>query len=145
MLRPIIHWFLPETRRLRQEIRIARDIIESELLRRKALRLTEGAAISEKSLDPIEWMESVAKDRKIDMTAGQIGLSVSTIHSTAGMVTNVIYDLCAYPEYFDMLRQEIKSVFGEQTEWDKTMLSQLKLMDSVMKESQRMNPFTLGK
>ena len=141
-LRPIVHWFLPETRRLRQEIRAARDIIEPEVTRQRVLRSAEVAPA--KSLDPVDWMDSVAKGRPYDMTAGQIGLSASTIHSTAGMITNVMYDLCANPEYFDLLREEVKTVFSQGERWDKTMLSKLKLMDSVMKESQRMNPFSLG-
>jgi hypothetical protein len=56
-----------------------------------------------------------------------------------------MYDLAAYPEYIQPLRDEICAVAGEDGVLKKTSLLKLKKMDSVMKESQRMHPLSLSK
>jgi cytochrome P450 len=56
----------------------------------------------------------------------------------------VVYDLIDHPEYIQLLREEIDSVWKEGDELTKAVLYMLKLMDSFMKESQRLSPVTLG-
>jgi hypothetical protein len=48
-------------------------------------------------------------------------------------------------EYIDELRQEFITVFNAEREWTKARLTKLKLMDSCMKESNRIDPASLSK
>ncbi|OGM49856.1 hypothetical protein ABOM_001453 [Aspergillus bombycis] len=138
LLRPVVHWFLPECRTLRwrqaEARRIAMPIIEE---RRKANRLAkEEGQPTLKTADTIGWMDEAARGRQYDVVNAQLSLSFAAIHTTSEMVTGLMSDLCANPENFESLREEITSVLGGKG-WTKQALHNLKLMDSVMKESQR--------
>ena len=56
-----------------------------------------------------------------------------------------LYDIVAHPEVIPDLREEIKSVL-EETDGVMTTqaLFRMKLLDSVMRESQRVNPLNMG-
>jgi hypothetical protein len=56
-----------------------------------------------------------------------------------------MYDLIAYQEYIQPLRDEIVAVVKEDGSLKKTSLTKLKLLDSFMKETQRLNPVSIGK
>lgn len=69
---------------------------------------------------------------------------MAAINTTAGLVTNVVYDLCANPEYIDQLRDEIDEMLGGQA-LDRAQIMKFRLLDNVIKESQRLNPLGLSK
>jgi len=71
----------------------------------------------------------------------QLMTSFSSIHTSTVTLLQAIYDLAARPEYADPLREEIEqhSVNGK---LDKYGVSQLRKLDSFLKESQRLNPQT---
>jgi cytochrome P450 len=55
-----------------------------------------------------------------------------------------LYDLIAYPEYVEPLREEIKAhLFNEEGTITKASMYNCKLLDSFLKESVRMNPAVL--
>jgi hypothetical protein len=93
--------------------------------------------------DALEWMEQIAQGRPYDPAVGQLTFSMAAIHITADMLTQVIYDICDNGELIEPLRQEI---MGEVTEdgWNENSLYKLRLMDSVLKESQRLKPINMG-
>lgn len=62
--------------------------------------------------------------------------------STMIAVAQVLFDLCAHPEYVEPLRQEALEVLREEG-YTKQALNDMKQMDSFMRESQRMSPPTL--
>lgn len=62
--------------------------------------------------------------------------------STVIAVAQVLFDLCAHPEYVEPLRQEALSVLREKG-YTKQALADMKQMDSFMRESQRLSPPTL--
>ena len=132
--RPVIHWFLPECRALRATLAEARSIIAPVIQeRRDRTRKTRAAGKNTpKTADTVGWMDDAAKGRPYDSATAQLGLSF--IHTTTEMISDLISDLCANPELFEPLRQEISSVLGSQG-WSKQALHRLKLLDSVMKES----------
>jgi hypothetical protein len=53
---------------------------------------------------------------------------------------HTILDICARPELIGTLREEIEKVLKQEGGWQKTTASRLSKLDSVMKESQRLNP-----
>jgi hypothetical protein len=55
--------------------------------------------------------------------------------------THAIYNLAAYPEYVEPLREEIQSVMSEEGIWTKKRVIKMRKLDSFIKESMRMHPF----
>ncbi|KAL1614873.1 hypothetical protein SLS54_009427 [Diplodia seriata] len=147
LLHPVL---VPEIVQLKKCQKEAYDIIEPELKRRRQERKAaeeRGEKKIEKPLDSLQWLEetAAAKGTSVDAVMGQLGLTMAAIHTTSAALTNVIFDIVAVPGLADELRREIVSVMGDAgadagTPWQKTTLYKLRLLDSVMKESQRFNP-----
>ncbi|KAH7013843.1 cytochrome P450 [Ilyonectria destructans] len=136
--RPFVHWFLPKCRRLRQEVKDATSLIMPEVEERKQTvrKALESGTKPPKTADTIGWMYEISRGRDVNYVHGQLFLSFAAIHTTTETITACLYDICAYPEIVQPLRDEIVQVLGEHG-WAKTSLYKLKLMDSFMKESQR--------
>lgn len=137
---PFVHWFLPECKTLRSVSSSAKEIISEELARRnqeKAANIDNGTKASKIS-DSLGWMQELSQGKKIDLVSGQLGLTFAAIHTTSDLVTKCLYYLCAYPEYQDFLRNDIITVLRERG-WNKQSLYNMKLLDSFMKETQRLN------
>jgi cytochrome P450 len=146
-LRSIVHWFLPNCTAARKLVQEARDVIKPLLEKRRAARM-ESEARGEKAEwnDAIDWLEQLSQEHGVnyDPVIAQLSLSVAALHSTNDFFTQVTIDIAHHPEIIQPLRDEIKSVLG-QGGWTKHSLYNLKLMDSVMKESQRLKPLQIGK
>ncbi|KAL4874933.1 cytochrome P450 [Aspergillus karnatakaensis] len=144
LLRPIVVYFLSTTRKIQAEVEEARKIIVPVLERRKAEKqatISNGEA-PKKYADAMEWMEQCAKGRPYDAAVAQLGLSLGAIHTTSDMLTQVLYDIMQHDGLVEELRKEIITVI-ESDGWAKTTLYKLKLMDSVLKESQRLKPTSI--
>lgn len=87
----------------------------------------------------------------------QLALSVVAIHTTTELLTGTLLDLAQNGDYIDSLREEMIPVLEEQssvangdaegtgkTSWKKTSLYKLKLLDSALKESQRLHTRDIG-
>lgn len=149
ILRPLVHWFLPSTQKLRKHLAVGRSIVNREIEKRRLIRdgkLPPGDP-PRAHTDALDWLEelSTAYNQPLDRSRGQVGLSMAAIHTTSNLLTNVMYDLAAHPEYIQPLRDEIRAVAAEDRVLKKTSLLKLKLMDSVMKESQRIHPVSMSK
>ena len=139
-LQPVVHWFLPVCIYLRKLRSNARKIINQEIKRRNEERARRGGAVS-KAEDSLGWMQewSANHNQKIDLAGGQLSLTMAAIHTTSDLMTKVLYNLCAYPEYQNEIRKEIIDVLSTHG-WSKTSLYNMKLLDSFMKETQRFTP-----
>ncbi|OMP85357.1 Ent-kaurene oxidase [Diplodia seriata] len=84
-------------------------------------------------------MDEVAKGRPYDPVVNQLFFSVVALHTTGDLITHAILDLVTHPEVIEDLRDEVRQVLKEDG-WKKTSLYKMKLMDSFLKESQRLNP-----
>jgi len=162
-LRYIVVWFLPSCQRHRANIREASSIID-ELVQKRRLQKQRGEKVEFE--DAIEWyvtaagslrdsfyfspltrrgrFEREANGRKYDPTMLQLILSFAAIHTTTELTTQVMWDLVQHPELIDDLRQEMITVLRA-TGWKKTALYNMKLLDSVLKESLRVKPSSLCK
>jgi hypothetical protein len=145
-LRRIVHWFLPSAQKLRNQIQRAHDIIIPLLHKRRAIR---EAAIASGQPEPrfndaIDWFEEFFDGKPYDPVGLQINLSVGAIHTTLDLLYWTIICIADHPEYFALLREEIIRVLSTEG-WRKTSLYNLKLLDSVIKESQRLKPTSIGK
>lgn len=74
----------------------------------------------------------------------RITLSIAAIHTTSDLMSEIMTQLARHPEMFQPLRQEVVEVLSRDG-LKKTALYNLKLMDSVIKECQRLKPITLGR
>lgn len=140
-LRPIAYWFIPQCRFCRQAVKDAHQIIDPEVERRVAA-VNEALAAGkkpQKTADAIGWLHEVSRGRQVDYVSAQLSLTLAAIHTTTETTTQAIFDLCDYPEIVPELRREVIEVIGEHG-WAKTSLYKLKLMDSFLKEGQRMRP-----
>lgn len=137
-LRPIVHWFLPECRRLRGEVTRARQILEPVLRERREASF-QARLVGQKTskvADTIGWMDEAAKGEAYDVAMCQLKLSFAAIHTTTELITGIMTDLCSHPDWLDPLREEMVSAIKEHG-WTKKALHEMKLVDSMMKESQR--------
>lgn len=141
MLRPLAYVLIPQSRSLRSAVRDARKLIDPEVRRRKAAVDTAHAAGNKppKVADTIGWMYEVAKGRDADYVAGQLSLTMAAIHTTTETICSALLDICEYPGVAQRLRDEIVEIISENG-WAKTSLYKLKLMDSFLKEGQRLRP-----
>ncbi|KAB2572900.1 Cytochrome P450 monooxygenase easM [Lasiodiplodia theobromae] len=140
LLRPWVHWFLPSCRRVRAESAAARRIVHPIVAaRRERNRLARerGEKGVAKVADAVGWLDESARGRPFDIAYGQLAFAVAATFTTTELTTICMLNLCAYPEYVQPLREEIVEVLGE-TGWKKAALQKLRLMDSFVKESQRL-------
>ncbi len=146
LLRPLAYWFIPQCTALRTAVRNAHQLIDPEVERRKAAVDSAKAAGKKppKIADTIGWMYEISRGRKVDYVAGQLSLTLAAIHTTTEITSQAMLDICDYPEVAQELREEVIAVLGEHG-WAKTSLYKLKLMDSFLKESQRVRPLGQGK
>lgn len=144
LLRPVLYYVLPPISKLKATVKAASAIVEPEIQKRRQLRaeaLARGEQIP-KRLDSLDWFDEVSQDRRqsnYDVVGAQLSLTFVAVHTTSNTLAHLLYDLVDNPELIPELRQEIIDVMEEDKGWQKTSLYKLKLLDSVMKESQRIN------
>ncbi|KAJ0122177.1 Dihydromonacolin L monooxygenase LovA 6 [Diaporthe amygdali] len=146
IVRSIAARVLPICRAAQAQVAEARSILQPVLDRRAAAKAA--AAADGKALefnDAIDWFENAATKAKAkyDPAAMQLFLSIVAIHTTSDLMSQIMTDLAAHPEIIDDLRKEIKDVLSDGG-WKKTTLTNMKLLDSVIKESQRLKPIQLA-
>ncbi|GIJ88122.1 hypothetical protein Asppvi_007039 [Aspergillus pseudoviridinutans] len=135
-LRPIIHWFLPTCRTLRRQERAVRSLIEPVL----AARQTQGEHEVVNYNDSIQWLADAARGRSYDAAMGPLAFVGGASPATVDLLSQVLLDLSERPELIDALRQEVSNVKPHINNWAKHEMQQLRLMDSVLKETQRLKP-----
>ncbi|KAI0595189.1 ent-kaurene oxidase [Biscogniauxia sp. FL1348] len=136
-------YFTPEVDNLFKERKKAHMFLEPIIKERRAA-MEAGKDLPD---DTLQWMINKADEFKISdekLAEIQLNLSMAAIHTTTLTLTMTIYDLVIRPDIVNELRQEIKSAL-ETTDGVMTThaLFEMKLLDSVMKESQRFNPGNL--
>jgi cytochrome P450 len=141
LIRPFIGRFLPSVRELLRQVQKADKLMGAVLQEREAL---DAAGKKPDYTDAIEWFKQTAKGRKYNPVYVQLTLSFVAIHTTADMITQVMFDLALNPEYIEPLREEVLRVLRTHG-WKKTSLYNMKLLDSILKETQRLRPINHSK
>lgn len=144
-LRPLVHWFMPEAKEVRDKLKAARQAIKPLIEQRQA-RKAEAVARGESQPvynDSLEWFEQ-EYTAGYDPAVAQIALSIVAIHTTSDLLQMAMFSIARHPELFAPLREEVVQVLGSHG-LTKQALYDLKLMDSVIKEAQRIKPVLLGK
>lgn len=147
LIRSLAARLLPICRAAHAQVVEARSILQPVLEKRKAVKAAAAAAGKTIEFnDAIEWFENIAAKQKAsyEPAAMQLFLSIVAIHTTSDLMTQIMTDLAAHQEVIEDLRKEIREVLSDGG-WKKTTLTNMKLLDSVIKESQRLKPIQLGK
>jgi ent-kaurene oxidase len=138
-LHSLVAFCLPSRRRLqRYTERIHQFLVPMIEDRRK--RQAQGEVLDG---DIITWMMELANDNEYpaaNIAQRYIYTIIGSMHTVTAAVVDTIYDLCARPEYIEPLREEALGVLKTSGGWQKETSSRLLMMDSFMKEVQRVNP-----
>lgn len=147
-LRPLANYCVSECRLLQAQERRAMDIIDEKLAARRKLRgeeASQGRGAEAQPSDALDWFQ--AQHQKLggeyNPALTQLMLSFAAIHTTADLLTQVILDLALHQEMLEPLRKEVTEAL-DGGPIDKMATHKMKLLDSVMKESQRMKPMQIG-
>ncbi|KAK1580740.1 cytochrome P450 [Colletotrichum navitas] len=142
--RPIVHWFLPSCWYVRRLLAECRSTLKPHLERRNARKAAAQARGETGPVfdDSFEWFEKELTTN-YDPVREQITLSLVAIHTTSDLLEQTMLDLASHPELFHPLREELVRVLSAEG-LKTTAFHNLKLMDSVIKESQRMKPVLLA-
>lgn len=145
ILRPIVNWFLEDCRKSRDLIAEAHHIMQPVIERRAVLK-REAHARGEKyeSKDALDWLEHECKDVAYDPVIMQLALSFSAMQPITDLLTQTLFDIAKHDAIKDDLRDEIVEIVGKEG-WSKNSLHKMKLLDSTIKETQRMKPVALSK
>lgn len=138
MLKPIVAKFTPAIQQIKKHYEAAEKAAIPLLNQREKT--------GEAAPDLLYWMAQDAKDDERDkkFLAGiLLKVSFAAIHTSAAAPTQLLYDLCAMPEYVEPLREEIRRNTAEGSLMTRKNYEGLTKLDSIMKESQRHNPLLL--
>ncbi|KAF4988023.1 hypothetical protein FGRMN_10017 [Fusarium graminum] len=145
LLRPVADTFAPLNRQVRKQ----QDAIEAILRPAMDARHEEIRAAKREGRKPnlpddsIEWFRNAANGRDYPEVWIQLGLAQVAIQTTSDQLSQAILNLCLYPEFVEPLRQEAIEVLRQHGMVKQTLVK-LELLDSYLKESQRLKPVSLA-
>lgn len=142
-LLPIVHRLHPSVRATQKVLAEARQIMNSILEKRQA---AARSGSEKREQDSLDWFSEVAAYRRetFDPTVAQLTFGVASMHSTSDELAQVLIDLRDKPQVVSKMREELLFAVTR-LGWTHVALGQLKLMDSVLKETQRLKPINRGK
>lgn len=138
-LRRTVHWL--KGAKLRDQVRRTRAMVEPVVKRRRA----EAAECLSKGIDPpvyidaLQWFEDAAQGEWYDAAGTQLAMDFATIYATSDLLVGALQDIARHPDIMEPLREEIRTCIGEGG-WTPSSLYKMKLMDSCLKETQRIKP-----
>lgn len=139
ILKPIAAKFIPAIQQIKKHYEAAEKAAIPLLNQREKT--------GEAAPDLLYWMAQDAKDSeekdKKFLAGILLKVSFAAIHTSAAAPTQLLYDLCAMPEYIEPLREEIRKNTEEGSLMTRKNYEGLTKLDSIMKESQRHNPLLL--
>ncbi|KAH7313937.1 cytochrome P450 [Stachybotrys elegans] len=141
-LRSLAKFWVPQLKTVDEHRRRVRDFLVPVIRERRKIQERGG----EEPDDMLTWLLNRSKQFELatdeELAETLLVLGMAAIHTTTMAATHIIFDLIGYcPEVIPELRKEILSVMDTHEGGLTTnALYQMKLLDSVMRESQRMNP-----
>lgn len=153
---PVVAHFIPARYRIKRNLKTAERIIRPlmDMHRVAAQKRAAGERVDEEDT-LLNWMMDHGDEKENEpenMSTRQAILTLASIHTTSMAVANILFDLCARPEWFHVLRDEISQITNElgpigsgPNSEAKDWLPRLEKLDSFFIESQRFNPPILRK
>ena len=139
-VRPIMQYFVPELQKLHKRYKQAENVWAPVIADRNAHPHKEKA-----SQDAMDWFRArLPKSEQNNLrriSRAQLSFGMASMHSTTQACTQFLFDLAAYPEYQQPLREEIEATLAKNDgHLPKSAMPHLEKLDSFFKESQRHNP-----
>ncbi|KAJ1336142.1 cytochrome P450 monooxygenase 2 [Microdochium nivale] len=134
-------WFLPKGRLVRQQVANANRLI-NRLIEERRERKRSGKVDAQYCTNAIDWFEEESAGMPYEPGRLQLMMSTVATHTTSDLLTETMLRIAQEPEFIEELRDEIKSVLIAEGAWTKNALFNLKLLDSALKEAQRLRPST---
>lgn len=144
---PLVAPFLPSVWRVQSNLRTAKKILVPMITQRREAAAS-GNVGYRKPNDLLQWMIDAADKndgRPYKLAHRQLVLTVASIHTTTMCTAHCLYDMCYRQEYFEPIREEAVQILREDDTWKKSTLNKMRKLDSLLKESQRINPPLLRK
>ncbi|KAL8330068.1 hypothetical protein RB597_005396 [Gaeumannomyces tritici] len=141
--RPLVYYLDPVCKKAHAIYRRAEAIVEPQVAARrkeKAECVAKGLPVP-KYNDAIEWadLEHEGSKEAMKPTDFQLMFGFVAIHTTSDLLMQTMLHLAANPDAVEALRREALEVLPIDG-WRKTALVNLKLLDSAIKEAQRLKP-----
>ncbi|KAI2791646.1 Cytochrome monooxygenase roqO [Penicillium oxalicum] len=149
LLQPMVHWFLSPCRAVRKQIRRAKGILLPVLRQKMGQNEVDPSSSSsptsiKQDFSTLTFIDRYAQGKRYDATLAQLRLIAVSVLTTADLVEKVVARLLEYPELIEPLREEVIAVLTMTHQgMHRNSLMKLTLMESVMRESQRLEPATL--
>ncbi|KAK6215491.1 ent-kaurene oxidase [Colletotrichum tabaci] len=138
-LRFVGRYFTPELKTIAVHRRNAEEFLLPVIRQRRA-RMAKGEEIPD---DLLQWMTKKAKERgftDVMLADAQLTLSMTAIHTTTMAIIDAMCELVIRPDLVSEIRDEVARVLKEHGgEFTANALFDMKLLDSVIRESQRHN------
>jgi len=139
-LRPLVNLLSKSGRDLRASGKRASEIIQPIVDARRIARSNPGWV---QPVDSLEWFEEQAKGVAYSETLQQLNLTMAAIHTTADLTKTALLAFAQHPEVVEEIRQELIEIMPNGG-WDKVTMYKLRLLDSSIKEAQRLKPISLA-
>lgn len=145
VLHPVVTPLLPMRRKLKKCIAEVHSYLIPEIEKRIRTWQTDGEKKEgggEKPEDVLQWMLEAAEGEEkdpVNLATRYVYAVIGSLFTVSAGLVDCMYDLTANPEYLEPLRQEVEQVLAEDGGWAKGTAAKLVMMDSFMKESQRLN------
>ncbi|OAQ78207.1 cytochrome P450 monooxygenase [Purpureocillium lilacinum] len=142
--RYVVHWFLKSCRDARALVKKTRSVIQPVIDERRceAKKARARGEEPERYDDAIDWFERETTGGHYDAAIVQLVLSLAAIHTTTDLLCQTLGDIVQHPEIIQPLRDEAVAALSKEG-WHKSALFKMTLLDSVLKESQRLKPIGL--
>lgn len=150
LFQPMVHWFLSPCRAVRKQIRRAKGILLPVLRQKMGQNEVDPSSSSsptsiKQDFSTLTFIDRYAQGKRYDATLAQLRLIAVSVLTTADLVEKVVARLLEYPELIEPLREEVIAVLTMTHQgMHRNSLMKLTLMESVMRESQRLEPATLS-
>ncbi|KAF4635644.1 hypothetical protein G7Y89_g2444 [Cudoniella acicularis] len=140
-LQPFLHCLLPSRMKLRRGLeQIHSYLIPIILQRQRSLQCDERPP--ESPHDVLQWMIDLAdqeQNKPQNLATRYVFAVIGSLFTVSSGLVDCLYDLTENPEMTRVLRIEAQSVTSGDSEWKKGTAKKLEMLDSFMKESQRVN------
>ncbi|KAJ7645874.1 cytochrome P450 [Mycena polygramma] len=137
-LRPLVApWISSKNKSFTRALKYVGPLIEERLEKEREL----GPDWSGKPNDFISWLLEIAEDKERTVSALTLRLlstNMAAIHTSSMAFTHALFDLTTHPEHLLPMREEAERVVKEEG-WSKAALNNMVLIDSFLRESQRIN------
>lgn len=141
-LKPLAQYFIKSCNDVRREVRRSRQFLEPMIAERARAKAADSSLRFD---DMIEYAELAAAGRPFDPVVVSLLFNMAAMPPMTDLLTQAMLDLAMFgQDLFDPLREEIRGVLqSDGGKWKRSSFYRMRLLDSVLKECQRLKPSTI--